>query len=442
VTTPRKRRTVLSSGSALIAGTAGCLGLLERDPSSDEPSQDDAAPENDGSTATDAPTSEATTTDTDSLTGERVVERHLTDDGFSWLQLNDPSEQLTDTRHAEFLPSLASNFDFENETVTFETGSNAGETIDIDAVYIAFAGNGDAWNVRIGYLNGSLWEDGAVYSGNEFWATSFAGTTTTKNALKTFLGQDVQGYDDISPEFPEAMLTLDGDDRDPITACLGNVPMALYDLARTGSALDADSGDKQWQFEVVSNGGTLVASPAIVDGTMYVGGGGVWKVFAVDASTGEERWRVETGSDMQTSTVRNETVYVGSSDGIVYAFEAASGDERWRFETDTFLNSTAVADGTVYAASRDGRVHAVDADDGSELWQTDAGGNVRASPVVVGSTVHVGTYDNGLVALDAKTGEKQWHFLEGEGYVPVHPVVTGGVVYTVGGERLHALTSP
>lgn len=53
------------------------------------------------------------------------------------------------------------------------------------------------------------------------------------------------------------------------------------------------------------------------------------------------------------------SVYIGGYDSV-YALSAADGTEQWRFETESrVFSSPAVADDTVYAVSNDGNVYAL-----------------------------------------------------------------------------------
>lgn len=57
------------------------------------------------------------------------------------------------------------------------------------------------------------------------------------------------------------------------------------------------------------------------------------------------------------------TVYVGSDDGNLYAVDARSGEERWRFATgDEVFSSPVIVDGVVYIGSADGSLYAVESD--------------------------------------------------------------------------------
>ena len=78
-------------------------------------------------------------------------------------------------------------------------------------------------------------------------------------------------------------------------------------------------------------------------------------------------------------------------------------DEQWRVEVPQLTSQEpVVAGGRVYLVTQELRVY--DASDGTELW-TNA--DARATPLVRGETAFVGT-SNGLLALDAKTGEPKW----------------------------------
>jgi len=67
-----------------------------------------------------------------------------------------------------------------------------------------------------------------------------------------------------------------------------------YDTANTGYAPDntgpIDTSQEQWTYDT---GDTILPSPAVVDGTVYVGVRGD-NVYALDAVDGTEQWRYET----------------------------------------------------------------------------------------------------------------------------------------------------
>lgn len=79
-------------------------------------------------------------------------------------------------------------------------------------------------------------------------------------------------------------------------------------------------------------------------------------------------WTHTTYSTVRSSpAVVDGTVYIGSDDRDVYALDAATGTPRWTHTTHGCIRSSpAVVDGIVYIGSDDKRVHALDAATGPD----------------------------------------------------------------------------
>jgi outer membrane protein assembly factor BamB len=108
-------------------------------------------------------------------------------------------------------------------------------------------------------------------------------------------------------------------------------------------------------------------------------------------------------------------LYIGSWDSYFYALDAATGQERWRFKTGEdpdfhnqvgILSSAAVADGMVYFGCRDSHLYALDAATGEKKWAFSGNGSwLISSPAVRDGKVYFDTSDTSLVVeADAKTG--------------------------------------
>ena len=83
-----------------------------------------------------------------------------------------------------------------------------------------------------------------------------------------------------------------------------------------------------------------MSSPAVVDGTLYVGSTD-HHVYALDAATGETVWRTATGDWVMSSPrAVDGVVYVGSNDGCMYALDAGTGAIKWRAKTDNVVFSS------------------------------------------------------------------------------------------------------
>ena len=193
-------------------------------------------------------------------------------------------------------------------------------------------------------------------------------------------------------------------------------------------ALDADTGTEKWKFET---GRQVLSSPAVYGGTVYIGSNDNY-VYALDADTGTEKWKFETGGQIGSSpAVSRDTVYISSWDHYVYALDADTGTEKWKFETGSAItrSSPAVYGGTVYIGSGDNYVYALDADTGTEKWKFETGRQVLSSPAVYGGTVYIGAGDNAC-ALDADTGTEKWKYNIGGGIGSrSSPAVSGDTVY-------------
>jgi outer membrane protein assembly factor BamB len=196
-------------------------------------------------------------------------------------------------------------------------------------------------------------------------------------------------------------------------------------------ALDAETGRELWRFET----GAVESSPLLHEGTLYFGTFDR-KLYALDAKTGDVRWSFETGDRVKGAPAFwRGTVYTGSYDGKVYALDAERGGLVWSSESQggltgagNFYAGPAIAYGRVYIGNTDGKVYAFGARSGDLLWSRSTGSFVYSSTAVSDGTVYVGSYDHNLYALDAATGDVRWSYDAG-GAVSGSPTVMQGLVY-------------
>lgn len=135
--------------------------------------------------------------------------------------------------------------------------------------------------------------------------------------------------------------------------------MSPISWARPDVSLPTTELEIEWQYDV---GGEVNSSPAVVDGTVYIGSSDR-HVYALKANSGDKLWRFETtGSVHSSPAVVNGGIYVGSGfldaeDTHVYAIGANTGNERWGFETgDSVPSSPAVTNGIVYVGRSDNQI--------------------------------------------------------------------------------------
>lgn len=124
-------------------------------------------------------------------------------------------------------------------------------------------------------------------------------------------------------------------------------------------------------------------------------------ICAVKRDDGSTLWERHVGPNVERSNVtspavRDGAVYGGASDGCLYALDATTGAERWRYATGASLLSTpAATPGVVYAGASDGYVYALRTSDGTLFWRTFISTDVSVVTSVMVSNVSVGGADNG-----------------------------------------------
>lgn len=183
-------------------------------------------------------------------------------------------------------------------------------------------------------------------------------------------------------------------------------------------ALNASSGELKWKFHT---GDVVHSSPAIADGALFIGS---WDgyMYALNAADGTEKWRFKTGDDpdihnhvgIQSSpVVADGVVYFGCRDSNVYALNAANGQLKWFYSTkgSWVNNSPALFDGKLYFGwSVPGRLEAVDAGSGKLLFSLDTKVPVFSSLAIAHGLIYVGTFDGKLTAIDLASQKPAWNF--------------------------------
>lgn len=126
------------------------------------------------------------------------------------------------------------------------------------------------------------------------------------------------------------------------------VPAVAYDTVFVGSsdghvyAVDAASGLERWRFTT----GEWIGYPTpVIDNVVYVVSGGSSignaNLYALDAQAGTEQWRYSTGLNITSMvTVRDGSVYFTSDDLGLHAVDARSGEPRWRLDLSRWSESS------------------------------------------------------------------------------------------------------
>lgn len=193
-------------------------------------------------------------------------------------------------------------------------------------------------------------------------------------------------------------------------------------------AIDPTTGRQRWDV-AVSEGDTAatVWDPRVSEGLVYVcvrhnsipSRGGV---VALDASTGAIRWSApftphdsaeETGCVMRV--VRSGAVVVGAAlGGQLYAFDRLTGQPVWEAPADaapqrTDLRPLAANDNVVVAGGTTGYITAYDPRSGRVLWRTTANWGSVITPIGIdGQRAYVTHFSGQLSAFDLSDGHVLW----------------------------------
>ncbi|MDS0294414.1 PQQ-binding-like beta-propeller repeat protein [Halogeometricum luteum] len=223
-------------------------------------------------------------------------------------------------------------------------------------------------------------------------------------------------------ERPEVRWSVEGEWPTGRIAVVGDT--AYVPTADALLALDAASGEERWRAgpreDTDENyGSPRFTSPAVIDGTVYVGTSDRRGLLALDTDTGEERWRWNAGgpgADVRAPPVPTsdrEEIAVGNDEGLVALLDSETGEERWRVEVFGAVSKLAHAFTTLVVGTTGGEVYSLY--DGRGFWRRKVGGSVEALAVDGGSGAYVGTFGGGVYRLagGAHAGQTRWRARRG-----------------------------
>jgi eukaryotic-like serine/threonine-protein kinase len=192
----------------------------------------------------------------------------------------------------------------------------------------------------------------------------------------------------------------------------------------------------RWSFQAKES---IESSAAIVFGTVYFGSMDSG-LYAVDLSTGKQRWRYATAGPVQESSpcVHNGLVYIGDLSGILHAVDSASGKVRWTYKTGGEIKSSPNVYGNrVYFGSYDQNLYCLAAETGTLIWKYATEGPVHCTPAIDKKNVYISGCDETFRAIDSASGN-QTYALQLGAYTGASAALAGDHAYvgTFGNEVL------
>lgn len=163
-------------------------------------------------------------------------------------------------------------------------------------------------------------------------------------------------------------------------------------------------------------GGRPLATPAVVEGRVFLGGGfGSYEFYALDAASGAVRWQYQTEDDGPTAAVAADGRVVFNTESCELEVLTLDGCRAWKkWLGDPLLSMPAVGGGRVFMAypdSRGDRRHYLacfDLADGRDLWRQPLPGEVITCPVLADGQVYVASLDGTLACFEQDGGRPLW----------------------------------
>jgi Ca-activated chloride channel family protein len=197
-------------------------------------------------------------------------------------------------------------------------------------------------------------------------------------------------------------------------------------------AFTSKEGKKGWK--VVIPGRRPLATPAVVDGKVFLGGGfGSHEFYAFDAHTGKQLWQYQTGDDGPTAAVVEDGCIAFNTESCELEVLSLDGKRLWKkWLGDPLMSMPALARGKVYMAypnSKGDRKHYLacfDLKTGREHWKKAIAGEIITAPVIADSRIYLATLEGTVYCFGRDDGALVWSDKKN---ATSSPAVSNGQVY-------------
>ncbi len=173
-------------------------------------------------------------------------------------------------------------------------------------------------------------------------------------------------------------------------------------------------GKKGWSVQMPGKG--QLATPAIDDGKVFVGGGfASYEFYAFNAASGKNLWTYRTGDDGPTAAVVDDGCVVFNTESCELEVLTTAGKSLWKkWLGDPLMSMPALHKGTIYMAFPDSKrdnqhyLAAFNVKTGKERWRQKIAGEVITAPVVDNDRVYLTTLEGTLYCVQCRDGQILW----------------------------------
>jgi outer membrane protein assembly factor BamB len=246
---------------------------------------------------------------------------------------------------------------------------------------------------------------------NDFWSSPAIGPDGT-----IYIGS---ARNDGDNDFPSGLYAINPDGTEkwryginsgvttsPAIGSDGTIYIGAADVSTNRGKLFALNrwGNLKWVFTTEQ---WMESSPAIADdGMIYIGSGREGRVYAIHPN-GREKWRFQANDGVSATPAigQDGKIYIGSWDLNFYALDAETGTEIWRYETgeafEGVSSSAAIGtDGTIHVGANDGKLYAFTPSGEVKWFFETPGSSIMSSPAIgADGTIYFGSWDRSFYAV-------------------------------------------
>lgn len=172
-----------------------------------------------------------------------------------------------------------------------------------------------------------------------------------------------------------------------------------------------DDGRQGWKVKLERE--LPLATPAVVDGMLYIGGGfGSYEFYAFDALSGKPLWLFHCGDDGPTAAVvERGCVAFNTESCILYVLDAKTGKKLWgEWLGDPLMSQPAICGDRIVMAfpNQEGghSLSCMELTTGKHFWTQPVPGEVISAPIIAQGKVYASTLEGSVHCFDLETGRK------------------------------------
>ncbi len=174
----------------------------------------------------------------------------------------------------------------------------------------------------------------------------------------------------------------------------------VIDHDQSIGAIDVSTGAREWKRSIEISNPLYRPSLCIANGIVYCGTG---PLYALNLTDGSTRWSYPLGTNnANIEPVSDGSIVYFVRNDSVHALDAESGELRWRVNLSGVVGIPTLTDRTLYVGLEDG-LAALDSTTGNERFRVTISnpGTVSTSPIIAGGTVYLAV-DQTLYALTSQ----------------------------------------